>query len=121
MVFSSHIFIFYFLPLVLLFYYLLPFTWKGIYIRNSFLTFASYVFYGWNEPWFVTLMWISTILDFGAGKLITRPGASQRQKNLGLLLSCIGNLSLLGFFKYYMFFMGGLNAIIEFFGGGPAG
>jgi alginate O-acetyltransferase complex protein AlgI len=64
-------------------------------------------------------MWISTILDFGAGKLITRPGASQRQKNLGLLLSCIGNLSLLGFFKYYMFFMGGLNAIIEFFGGGP--
>ncbi len=119
MVFSSHIFIFYFLPLVLLFYYLLPFSWKGIYLRNSFLTLASYVFYGWTEPWFVILMWVSTILDFGAGKLISRTGATQRQKNLGLWLSCIGNLSMLGFFKYYMFFMGGLNSIIELFGGGP--
>ena len=118
MVFSSHIFLFYFLPIALLLYYLLPFTWRGFYVRNAFLTFASYVFYGWTEPWFVILMLVSTIIDFSAGKIITRPGATQTQKNLALIMSCISNLGLLGFFKYYMFTMGGISRLIELFGGG---
>jgi hypothetical protein len=48
MVFTSSIFIFYFLPLVLLLYYALPFRY-----RNALLTLAAYVFYGWHKPWFV--------------------------------------------------------------------
>lgn len=119
MVFSSHIFLFYFLPITLIAYYLLPFTWRGLYLRNSFLTFTSYLFYGWQEPWFVILMWVSTAVDYAAGKIITRPGASQVQKNIGLLMSCISNLGMLGFFKYYMFTMEGINTIVDIFGGGP--
>ncbi|NLG16466.1 MAG: MBOAT family protein [Fibrobacter sp.] len=118
MVFSSHIFLFYFLPLTLLVYYLLPFSWRGLHLRNSFLTIASYVFYGWNEPWFVVLMFVSTLLDFAAGKMISMKGASQRLKNSALLMSCIGNLGMLAFFKYYMFAAGGINRIAEILGAG---
>jgi len=117
MVFSSHIFLFYFLPLVLLTYYLLPFTWRGLYVRNAFLTIASYCFYGWQEPWFVILMFVSTIVDFTAGKIMTRPGATQRQKNGALIMSCISNLGMLGFFKYYMFAMSGVNGVLHLLGG----
>lgn len=117
MVFSSHIFLFYFLPFVLLFYYLLPFTWKGLYLRNAFLTISSYIFYGWSEPWFIILMITSTVIDFSAGKIITRPHATRKQKNLALIISCAGNLGMLGFFKYYMFVMGGVNNLIESLGG----
>lgn len=119
MVFSSHIFLFYFLPVVLFLYYLLPSQGKYIYIRNSFLTIVSYIFYGWTEPWFVILMWVSTFLDYVAGKIVSNRNVSQGYRNFGLILSCVGNLGMLGFFKYYMFFMGGLNSLIDLFGGGP--
>lgn len=120
MVFSSPIFLFYFLPLVLAGYYLLPFTWRGFYLRNAFLTVVSYVFYGWNEPWFVILMWVSTAVDYLAGKIISRNGATQAQKNGALIMSCVSNLGMLGFFKYYMFTMGGINWLVTLFGGGPS-
>ena len=71
MVFSSHLFVFYFLPLALLGYYLLPLRGKHI-----FLTFVSYVFYGWWEPWFVCLMMFTTVMDFMWGRVVTRPGAT---------------------------------------------
>ncbi|MBN1577021.1 MAG: membrane-bound O-acyltransferase family protein, partial [Chitinispirillaceae bacterium] len=120
MVFSSHIFLFYFLPFALAGYYLLPFTWRGLYLRNAFLTAVSYVFYGWHEPWFVILMWISTAVDYTAGKCMTRAGVTQRQKNVALIISCVSNLGMLGFFKYYMFAAGGINRLIALLGGGPA-
>ena len=44
--------------------------------RNGFLTLASYVFYGWWEPWFVLLMLFSTVLDYVCGRIIGTPGAS---------------------------------------------
>lgn len=118
MVFSSPIFLFYFLPAVLLGYYLLPFSWRGLYLRNAFLTIASYIFYGWHEPWFVILMLVSTLVDFTAGKIMSRYGATPLQRNCALILSCICNLGLLGFFKYYMFAMSGINTLVEIFGGG---
>ena len=62
MVFSSHLFVFYFLPLVLLVYYLLPLRGKHI-----ALTLFSYVFYGWANPWFVLLMFSSTLIDYITG------------------------------------------------------
>ncbi|HBC62606.1 MAG TPA: hypothetical protein DC058_15500, partial [Planctomycetaceae bacterium] len=65
MVFSSHIFLFYFLPLTLLLYYAVPV--RG---RNVVLTLVSYVFYGWANPLFVLLMLLSTLLDFGCGLLL---------------------------------------------------
>jgi alginate O-acetyltransferase complex protein AlgI len=119
MVFSSHIFIFYFLPLVLGVYYLMH--WRGVNIHwmNLFISVTSYVFYGWFEPWFVILMFGSTVVDYAAGRIITAPGATIRRRNIALGVSMTSNLALLGFFKYYMFFMGGLNHLLGLLGAGP--
>ncbi len=116
MVFSSHIFLFYFLPIVLGIYYFL--YWRRFSVRwmNLFLTIASYVFYGWFEPWFVILMFVSTFIDYAAGRVISKPGASRRTRNTALAVSVISGLALLGFFKYYMFFMGGVNALLALLG-----
>ena len=117
MVFSSHIFIFYFLPTFLLIYYLLPFEWKGLYPKNTFITIGSYIFYGWLVPWFVALMLASTTWDYVCGKIITKPGQVQWKRKAALITAIFGDMGLLVFFKYYMFFMGGVNAIIAAFGG----
>ena len=111
MVFSSHIFIFYFLPAVLLIYYALPRQAK-----NIFLTIASYMFYGWFKPWYVSLMLVSTFVDYAAGRQISRPGAGKRRRLFFLVLSMVVNLGLLGFFKYYMFTVTNLNWLMQFFG-----
>ena len=66
MVFTSHIFLFYFLPFVLFVYYVLPLRF-----RNGFLTLASYFFYGWWMPWFVLLMMASTIVDYFCAQTIS--------------------------------------------------
>jgi alginate O-acetyltransferase complex protein AlgI len=113
MVFTSHVFVFYFLPLCLLIYYLLPHRW-----RNLFLTLASYLFYGWWKPWFVSLMMISTAVDYAAGCAISWKGASQRQRKAALLVSVCTNLGLLGVFKYLMFLQANIDAVLEAAGTG---
>ncbi len=105
-VFTSHLFVFYFLPAVLAAYYLLPGR-----RRNAFLTLASYVFYGWWNPWFVTLMLASTVVDYRCGKAVAAPGASRRRRRLAVAASVTANLGLLGFFKYWMFFAANVNAV----------
>ena len=67
MVFTSDVFLFAFLPVVLAIYYALP------RYRNEFLTIASYVFYGWWDPRFVLLMMTSTVVDYFAGAVIASP------------------------------------------------
>jgi alginate O-acetyltransferase complex protein AlgI len=111
MVFTSHIFIFYFLPLALLIYYALPNRW-----RNLFLTLASYLFYGWWKPWFVTLMMTSTVVDYIAGRVISSETSSQGKRKAALLVSICVNLGLLAVFKYAMFAQGNVNALIQAFG-----
>jgi alginate O-acetyltransferase complex protein AlgI len=107
MVFTTQIFVFYFLPLFLLVYYGLPPRW-----RNAWITLASYVFYGWWEPWFVGLMLFTTVMDFLWGKVITRPGATRHQQRLALSACVATNLALLGFFKYGMFATENLNRLL---------
>jgi alginate O-acetyltransferase complex protein AlgI len=119
MVFSSHIFLFYFLPIFLIIYYLLPFKWKGIYFRNNFITVASYVFYGWLVPWFVVLMLLSTTWDYICGKIITTPGQVQWKRKAALITAIVGDMGLLAFFKYYMFTVENINHILQVFGLGP--
>ena len=111
MVFSSQVFLFYFLPTFLIGYFFLVSRGVKHAWLNLFITFFSYVFYGWMEPWLILLMFSSTSIDYVAGRLISAEGASSRQRNTALAFSMVANLSALGFFKYYMFFMGGLNAI----------
>ena len=111
MVFTTHIFVFYFLPVFLLTYFNLPFRW-----RNLWLTSASYVFYGWWQPWFVGLMLFTTVLDFVWGRIITRPGATGAQRKLAVAACVLTNLSFLGFFKYYMFSAETLNQLLALVG-----
>ena len=114
MVFTSHIFLFYFLPLVLLGYYALPRR-----ARNAFLALVSYVFYGWWSPWFVTLMLASTLVDWFCGIAITRAGASTAQRKAAVATSIVTNLALLGFFKYFVFVQANLNRLFELVGSEP--
>ena len=114
MVFSSHLFIFYFLPLALLLYYAMP--QRG---RNLLLTLLSYVFYGWANPLFSVLMLVSTTIDYVCGlfisnqfgrhawekpvPLLTPGGVRTRAQHIALMVTLTSNLSLLGFFKYFNF------------------
>lgn len=113
MVFSSSFFLFYFLPVFLIGYYFL--VWRGVKHShlNLFITFFSYIFYGWMEPWLILLMFGCTSIDYIAARMIAAKGASPKKRNTVLAISMVMNLSALGFFKYYMFFMGGLNLILS--------
>src|SRR5882672_2313927 len=62
MVFTSHIFLFYFLPLVLALYYLVPFR-----ARTSLIAVSSYVFYGWASPLWAVLMFVGSNIDYLCG------------------------------------------------------
>ena len=99
MVFSSHIFIFYFLALILGAYYFSPGR-----LKHLVLTLGSYLFYAWWNPWFVLLMIASTMIDFLCGKIIFNSSPKKPQRKIGLLISIVANLSILGFFKYGNFF-----------------
>ena len=116
MVFSSHIFLFYFLPVFLAIYYALPFKWKGFYLKNNFITIASYIFYGWLVPWFVVLMLLSTTWDYACGKIITTPGQVQWKRKAALITAIVGDMGLLVFFKYYMFTVENINHILAALG-----
>ena len=65
MVFSSHLFLFYFLPLALLLYYAVP-----RHAKHLILTLLSYLFYGWANPLFVVLLLGSTVIDYACGLAI---------------------------------------------------
>lgn len=107
MVFTSHIFVYYFLPLLLFVYYNLPHRW-----RNLLLTVMSYAFYGWWNPSFMGLMLFSTAVNYLCGKAISAPGATAARRRTALIVAIVVNLSLLGFFKYFMFFAETANALL---------
>ena len=105
MVFSSHLFIYYFLPAVLLVYYLAP--QRG---RHLWLTLASYAFYGWANPAFMALMLWSTVVDYVAGRRLgALPEEEGRARRAWVTVSIVSNLSLLGFFKYFNFAVDSYN------------
>ena len=114
MVFTSHIFVYYFLPLLLLVYYNLPY--RG---RNVFLTLMSYVFYGWWNPWFVLLMFFTTVANYACGQAITVAGSRTLQRKMALATSVVVSLGVLAFFKYYIFFSGNVNALLTWSGAEP--
>lgn len=125
MVFSSHLFLFWFLPLALALYYAV-----GRRARHLVLTVLSYGFYGWANPWFVLLMLASTFIDYWCGIAIMRGGPSPnpelhalpkheprtRRQRRALMVSILSNLSLLGFFKYFDFAVANYNALMAALG-----
>jgi len=114
MVFSSHIFLFYFLPLGLLFYYCTPKRGK-----NVVLTGISYIFYGWSNPLFTLLMFFSTLVDYACGLVIGSTAVERKRiRKIALSVSIFSNLSLLGFFKYTGFAMESYNQLFSLLGVG---
>ena len=105
MVFSSIPFLFYFLPAVLMMYFLVPRRWK-----NTVLLLSSLVFYGWGEPKLLGLMVFTIILFWGCGLAMGRT-AQHKQKKIWLLISVIISVALLGLFKYADFFVGTFNSL----------
>jgi alginate O-acetyltransferase complex protein AlgI len=110
-VFSSYLFLFYFLPVSLLLYYAAPRR-----ARHLILTILSYVFYGWTNPLFLTLLFFSTTIDYVAGLVMLRHPRPARAARVALTASMISNLSLLGFFKYYNFGAQNLDALAAWLG-----
>lgn len=108
MIFSSLIFLFFFLPIILLVYYISP---KNI--RLAILFIASLIFYAWGESIYIILILFSTILDYSIGLLIYKFSNKSSIKILLLVTSVIINLSLLGFFKYSNFFINTINYIFK--------
>jgi alginate O-acetyltransferase complex protein AlgI len=121
MVFTEEVFLYYFLPLVLLGYFLIPVrkaTGNGspLVWRNAWLTLAGYGFYAWFEPWFVLPMMWTNVFDYVVGGWLGRDDLKQRTRN-GLLALSIGmNLGLLAVFKYAVFAQVNWNAVLHAFG-----
>ncbi|MGL1889065.1 MAG: MBOAT family protein [Reichenbachiella sp.] len=92
---------FVFLIVVLILYYIVPLSWKH---KKVMLLVASYIFYGlWNPP-LIALLWISTMVDWTAGKKLMSLNDPQKRK-FWLFLSIAVNLGFLAFFKYGNFLM----------------
>lgn len=101
MVFSSITFLYFFLPAVLLIYYLSPKK-----IKNIVLLLSGLFFYAWGEPVYVVIMIFSSFIDYAAGLIIDKYDDNQKKRTAALLVSLIINLGLLGVFKYSGFFAG---------------
>ena len=139
MVFSSQLFVFYFLPVTLLLYYAVP--WRG---RHLILTLLSYLFYGCANPLFVVLLLFSTVVDYACGLALVGSGPvwlarltgarrtaerwsrtltaltpdtpRSRRQRTALSVSICTNLALLGFFKYFNFGVESYDALLALLG-----
>ena len=107
MVFSSLLFIFYFLPAALGLYYLAPRRYK-----NLVLFLCSLFFYAWGEPVYIVLMLFSAAVDYSAGRLMGKYNGNKAVRRWCLTASVLVNLSLLGFFKYADFLIANLNFLL---------
>ena len=108
MIFSSLLFLFRFLPAVLVLYYLAPRP-----LRNLVLLLCSLVFYAWGEPVYIILMIVSILVSYTGGILVDRfkTQGKRRAARAALLGSSVVSLSLLGFFKYADFVIGTVNSL----------
>ena len=115
MLFNSFVFAL-FLPIVLTLYWGLQ--RKQIAWQNGFLLLISYIFYGWWDYRFLSLIFISSLVDYFTGLRLGREERPKQRKIL-LLISLTVNLGLLGFFKYYGFFVESFAEMISWFGFKP--
>lgn len=107
MVFSSLVFLYLFLPLVLIVYFISPKV-----LRNTVLLGASLFFYAWGEPKLVILMLISILINFIMGIVIDRTSTTARKK-VWLAATIIANLAILGYYKYAGFAVGVIESVFD--------
>ena len=109
MIFSSTIFLFIFLPINLLLYYVIP--KKLLTVRNLLLLCTSLLFYSWGEPLIVFVMLLSISANYGFGLWIDKVREDKVQRKLSIILTLVFNIGLLGYFKYFNFFVDNINGI----------
>lgn len=102
-----------FIPIVFFLYWFV--ANRNLKIQNWLLLIASYVFYGWWDWRFLSLIFFSTILDYFVGYSLSNQN-NVRKRKLLLTLSIVVNLGLLGFYKYYNFFLDNFVEAFTFFG-----
>lgn len=102
-----------FLPIVFVLYWFV--TAKNLKLQNLLIVAASYVFYGWWDYRFLSLIIFSTVVDYLVGQALTKETKITRRK-VFLWISICTNIGLLGFFKYYNFFQENFIEAFSFFG-----
>lgn len=102
-----------FLPIVFILYWFV--TNKNLKLQNFLIVIASYIFYGWWDWRFLSLIIFSTIVDYSIGQKL-RNEANQLKRKILLWTSILVNLGFLGFFKYYNFFLDNFISAFSFFG-----
>ena len=103
MVFSSVSFLYYFLPITLIFYFLMPQK-----IKNLVLLIMSLIFYFYGEPRYIIVLIFSCFYNYYFGKLIEK----SKNKKAYLIINLITNFGILFYFKYFNFFLENINSII---------
>jgi alginate O-acetyltransferase complex protein AlgI len=102
-----------FLPIVFILYWFV--TNKSLKLQNFLILGASYLFYGWWDWRFLSLILFSTIIDYSIGRKLNTEEDQTKRKVL-LWTSILVNLGFLGFFKYYNFFLDNFITAFSFFG-----
>jgi alginate O-acetyltransferase complex protein AlgI len=111
MLFNSYTFIAFFV-IILALHHMPFFSWKT---KKINLLLASYIFYAaWNPP-FILLLWLSTVVDYFVGKALYKE-ENKRRKKLLLVVSLIGNLGMLCFFKYGGFLLENFTVLVNAIG-----
>ena len=100
-----------FLPIVFILYWFV--TQKNWRLQNGLIVLASYVFYGWWDWRFLSLLFFSSMVDYVAGLAMMKE-QQQRRRKWYLFISIACNLGLLGFFKYYNFFIESFTTAFSF-------
>lgn len=107
MVFSSISFLYYFLPMVLLIYFIVPNNFK-----NFILFLSSFLFYFYGEPKYILILILSSIVNYSFALIIDKELLESKRK-LYLILSVIINISVLFYYKYSNFFIDNINLLFK--------
>lgn len=111
MLFNSYTFIVFFIIMLVL-HNVIRFPWK---VKKINLLIASYIFYAaWNPP-FILILWLSTVVDYFVGRALYNQPNKAKRKAL-LVISLIGNLGMLCFFKYGTFLLDNFVTLVNAFG-----
>lgn len=108
MVFSNLVFLFIFLPIVIIAYYIAPRI-----IRNYLLLCGSLIFYAWGEPQYIFLMIFSIVMNYAFGLLIHHAHPQRSLKKFFLFLAILGNILILGYYKYANFVVENVNSLLD--------
>lgn len=112
MIFNSIDFIFLFLPITILGYFILN-NFKKYQLSKVYLVLCSLFFYGYYNKWYLLIVISSLIVNFFIGNMIHKYNSEIIKRKVFLILGITFNLGLLGYFKYYDFFINNVNKVFN--------